>query len=37
MRSVQAAQLHDDEEQKEDDRQAGIQQVLPILSQAHGP
>jgi hypothetical protein len=33
---VQAAQLQHDEEQEEDDGAAGVQQVLPLLPEAHG-
>jgi len=33
---LQTAQLQHDEEQEEDDRAAGIQQVLPFLPEAHG-
>jgi hypothetical protein len=34
---VQRAQLHDDKKQEEHARQAGIQEVLPSLPDAHGP
>jgi hypothetical protein len=33
---MQAAELRHDQEQEEDDRAAGAEQVLPLLSQAHG-
>jgi hypothetical protein len=33
---MQAAQLHDDEEQEEDDGAAGVREVLPLLSEAYG-
>jgi hypothetical protein len=33
---VQTAQLQHDQEQEEDQRAAGVQQVLPLLPQAHG-
>jgi hypothetical protein len=33
---VQASQLQHDEEQEEDDRAAGVQQVLSLLPEAHG-
>jgi hypothetical protein len=33
---VQATQLQHDQEQEEDNRAAGVQQVLSFLSQAHG-
>jgi hypothetical protein len=33
---MQAAQLQHDEEQEEDDRAARVQQVLPLLPEAHG-
>src|SRR6185436_20292590 len=36
VRRLQASQVQHDEEQEEDDRAAGVQQVLPLLSQAHG-
>jgi hypothetical protein len=32
---VQAAQLQHDQKQEEDDRAARVQQVLPLLSEAH--
>jgi hypothetical protein len=32
---VQAAQLHDDEEQEDEHRETGARQVLPLLPQAH--
>jgi preprotein translocase SecE subunit len=32
---VQAPELRDDEEQEDDDRKARIQQVLPLLPEAH--
>jgi hypothetical protein len=32
---VQATQLQHDEEQEEDDRAAGILEVLPLLSKTH--
>jgi hypothetical protein len=32
---MQAAQLHDDEEQEKYSGQAGVQQVLPLLPEAH--
>jgi hypothetical protein len=32
---VQAAQLQHDEEQEEDDRAAGVLEILPLLSEAH--
>jgi hypothetical protein len=34
---MQAAQLRDDEEQEEDDRAAGVLEILPVLSEAHRP
>jgi hypothetical protein len=33
---MQAAQLRDDEEQEEDDRAAGVLEILPVLSEAYG-
>jgi hypothetical protein len=36
MWRLQAPQLQHDEEQEEDDGAAGVQQVLPLLPQAHG-
>jgi ribosomal protein L20A (L18A) len=36
VRRLQAPELQHDEEQEEDDRAAGVQQVLPLLSQTHG-
>jgi hypothetical protein len=33
---VQAAELQHDQEQEEDDRAAGIREVLPFLPKAHG-
>jgi preprotein translocase SecE subunit len=33
---LQATQLRHDEEQEDDDEQAGIQQVLSLLPEAHG-
>ena len=36
VRRLQAPQLQHDEEQEEDDGAAGVQQVLPLLPQAHG-
>jgi hypothetical protein len=32
---VQATQLQHDEEQEEDDRAAGVLEILPLLSQAY--
>jgi hypothetical protein len=32
---MQTPQLRDDKEQKADDRKAGIQQVLPLVPEAH--
>jgi hypothetical protein len=37
LRPVQAAQLHDDQEQEEDDGEAVLPQILPRLSIAHAP
>jgi hypothetical protein len=36
VRRLQAPELQHDEEQEEDDGAAGIQQVLPLLPEAHG-
>ena len=36
VRRLQAPELQHDEEQEEDDRAARVQQVLPLLPQAHG-
>jgi preprotein translocase SecE subunit len=36
MQRLQAAQLRHDEEQEDDHEQAGVQQVLPVLPEAHG-
>jgi hypothetical protein len=33
---VQAPELQHDEEQEEDDRAFGVEQVLPVLQEAHG-
>ncbi len=33
---LQAAQLQHDQEQAEDDRQVGVQEILPVVSHAHG-
>jgi len=33
---VQAPELQHDQEQEEDDRAPGIEQVLPVLPEAHG-
>jgi hypothetical protein len=36
VRRLQAPQLQHDEEQEEDDGAARVQQVLPVLPEAHG-
>jgi hypothetical protein len=37
MPGLQAAQLLDDEEQEEHDREAGAEKILQVLQASHGP